>query len=156
MIKRRKKPWQDHWNGVGGHIEPGEDKTLSVYREILEETGIDLKKAKRVQYKGIVTWNHEAPDQLLHDETAPIEGMHAFLAYLAPTQAVWENEQETREGTLAWKTIDWVCDVNNKEVAHNVPYFLPDMLQSDSPKRYHCTFKQSVLQKVEIVNHFTP
>jgi 8-oxo-dGTP diphosphatase len=35
-----KKIWAGHYNGIGGHIEAGEDIQSSAERELLEETGI--------------------------------------------------------------------------------------------------------------------
>lgn len=32
--------WADRYNGIGGHIEPGEDALSSARRELLEETGL--------------------------------------------------------------------------------------------------------------------
>jgi len=42
LIKQNsdKKPGFDKWNGIGGHIEDGEDPYFAARREILEETGL--------------------------------------------------------------------------------------------------------------------
>jgi 8-oxo-dGTP diphosphatase len=149
MVRRVKKPWKDHWNGLGGHIEPGETPKESVVRETLEETGIDLNQAKKVMYKGIVTWNNEAPDQETEATDAPIPGMYAFIAELPETQPLWEDERPTREGGLAWLSLDSVCNSNNKLIAHNVPYFLSKMMETVSLHRYHCIFKNGQLQEVQ-------
>lgn len=34
------RDWPGYYNGVGGHIEPGEDATSAARREIVEETGL--------------------------------------------------------------------------------------------------------------------
>lgn len=35
-----KRIWAGYYNGIGGHVEPGEDVLTSAKRELLEETGI--------------------------------------------------------------------------------------------------------------------
>ncbi len=37
-----KRLWRDRLNGVGGHLERGEDPLSAVRREVLEETGLEV------------------------------------------------------------------------------------------------------------------
>ncbi len=43
MIKGapEKRIWADLYNGVGGHVERGEDVFAAAHREVIEETGLD-------------------------------------------------------------------------------------------------------------------
>ena len=42
----------DCWGMVGGHVEPGEDFDVAVYRELAEETGITWES-------GLTLWRDE-------------------------------------------------------------------------------------------------
>jgi len=46
-----KRIWAGLYNGVGGHIEPGEDVYTATLREVKEETGLDVSN---VRLRGIV------------------------------------------------------------------------------------------------------
>ena len=41
-----KRIWPDKYNGVGGHVETGEDILSGARREIYEETGLTVDLAK--------------------------------------------------------------------------------------------------------------
>lgn len=41
-----KKLWSNLYNGIGGHIERGEDVSSAAWREILEETGLRVKNLR--------------------------------------------------------------------------------------------------------------
>jgi 8-oxo-dGTP diphosphatase len=143
MIRRNKYPWIGQWNGAGGKIEAGETPEQAMLRELLEETTIDLSKAAENRFVGIVTWEWDN-----REPTKLIPGMYAYLSFLSPDQKTWPEERKTREGIVAWKSISWACDTNNKELAHNLPHFLPLMLKADKPMRYHCIFTNDVLKNL--------
>ena len=119
LVNRQKPPAMGLWNGVGGKIESGETIEASVCREVYEETGILVSKPA---YKG---------DVLLHGDT--FVGMHLFLAEL-PGAVATENVQSTREGILAWKSIDWVLDESNMGIISNLKRYLPYMLGDEGPR----------------------
>ena len=129
MVNREKQPWKGAWNGVGGKRMDLESPIDAIIREVYEETDILVTKEQVID-KGIVTWNtFHALGQGLHVYVIELD---ASYPYITP--------KPTPEGILDWKTIDWVCDVDNYGVAHNIPYFLPTVLTEQTRYRYHCTF----------------
>lgn len=45
LVKKNRPAWQNGlWNGVGGHIEPGEFPLDAMKREFVEETGVAIDK----------------------------------------------------------------------------------------------------------------
>jgi 8-oxo-dGTP diphosphatase len=62
----------DSWGMVGGHVEPGEDFEVAVYRELAEETGISWDS-------GLSLWR----DEELYAGTPQL---HRFQVWAAPTE----------------------------------------------------------------------
>lgn len=48
LCKRKKNPYKDLYNFVGGKIEPGEEHLSAAYRELFEETTISEQDIKLV------------------------------------------------------------------------------------------------------------
>ncbi len=118
MLKRRKAPNQGLWNGIGGHIEPGEDPLECALREVREETGYSLD---RLDFAGILTWDGF--------ETPP-GGLYIFHGQAPPGEP-----QDTEEGTLAWKSREWV--LSNEEVVSNIHVFGPRVFDHSGPCEYY-------------------
>lgn len=88
MLHRTKKVYdenRDKWIGVGGKFEEGESPEDCMRREVLEETGLQVRSFR---YCGIVTFV---------SDIYPCEYMHLFRC------TDWDGiEQECDEGELAW------------------------------------------------------
>lgn len=144
MLFRNSLPNQYLWNGLGGKLEANESPREGIYREVLEEAGIDLNHAEYLRFSGLVTWANGV------DPTSPSRGMYAFVTKLPESFETWSDEIDTPEGLLAWKEIAWVCDKSNSKVVSNIPYFLPPMLAEDEPQEYFCDFEANGLLKAVV------
>lgn len=129
LIQRKKPPYVGKWNGLGGKIESGELPEMAAKREIVEETGLNVFDAK-VMYTGIVTWDSFTDDNK--------KGMYAYL-FLFP-KGIEPPKKEIHEGILGWKSMEWIVNEENKEVAENIRYFLPEMMTNSEPMLYHCEY----------------
>jgi 8-oxo-dGTP diphosphatase len=139
MMNRQKAPWMGAWNGIGGKIENKEDQVACLIREIKEETQIDID-LKNIFDKGEVTWN-----------TFDANG-HGLYLYLIKMDDdfIYHTPKVTDDGIIDWKKIDWVSSFDNYGVAHNIPYFLPNLISNPNRYRYHCTFDKRFLIDVKI------
>ena len=108
--------WPNKYNGVGGHVEAGEDIHTSAIREIREETGLDVHE---LTLRGIVN----IP---VADQTAGIV-VFVFTA-VAPSRQVTSSD----EGTLEWIPRGSLDEV---DLVEDLPTLLPIVLgmPSDAP-----------------------
>ncbi len=83
-----KRIWANKYNGVGGHVEPGEDVLTAARRELEEETGLTTNSVPDLRLCGTVVVN---------TEQNPGIGMYVF------TGECREGEPKaSTEGTLEW------------------------------------------------------
>ena len=122
MLNRIKSPNMGLWNGVGGKLEPNEDKFDGIKREITEETGLIIND---VDYHGEVYWYADSS----------IGGMHVFTANF-PENSDFKAPIDDIEGLLAFKTKDWLFHKENKGVISNIPIFLEKMMATTDKLRF--------------------
>lgn len=130
MLHRSSPPNQGLWNGVGGHLEPGEEPLTSVLREVREETGYVLSAAR---FAGLLTWEGF--------ETPP-GGLYIYEA-----QAPEGEPRSCDEGTLAWKPREWVFSA--PEVVSNIHIFGPLVLNGCPPQVYHFVYQEGKVLRYE-------
>jgi 8-oxo-dGTP diphosphatase len=130
MLHRRFPPNQGLWNGVGGHIEPGETPRQAVMREVAEETGYHIENP---EFSGLLTWE---------GFEIPPGAIAIFTAKVSHPDFITNHE-----GNLAWKPRDWAC--SSSEVVDNIHVFLPPILAGAGPQHYHFRYHDG--QRVEDV-----
>lgn len=117
LLHRQKPPNLGKWNGVGGHIEPGESPYRSCLREVKEETGFTLES---LHFAGLLTWR---------GFEAPTGGLYLFTA------AAPDGEQiESTEGRLQWRHRQWAFSA--PEIVSNLHVVLPAVLDGAPPQVY--------------------
>lgn len=105
-----KKIWPGMYNGVGGHVEAGEDVRNAARREILEETG---QIVDQLCLRGVVTIQTSTPQT----------GILLFIF------TAWTDEravQPSPEGTPEWVPL---ALVNELPVVADVPLLLERALE---------------------------
>lgn len=126
MLHRRKAPNRGLWNGVGGHLEPGESPLAGCLREVWEETGLRITAAR---FGGLVTWE---------GFEAPPGGLYLFTAEAPPGEVTGNGE-----GDLAWRRRGWVF--SSPQVVGNIHLFAPLLLAGAAPRRYHFVYRDGRL-----------
>lgn len=104
---RHKRLFPGKVNGVGGHVEPGEDVAASAAREIYEESGLavdDLWLAGVVHVDGRLGQADALPDGV----------MPGVMLFVFTAQARSRDARASEEGELIWTSLsqvhglDWV------------------------------------------------
>jgi 8-oxo-dGTP diphosphatase len=130
-------PWSGHLNGVGGHIEQGEDPRSAALREIKEETGLILSPTS-LYLSGVVTVDVGNP---------PGVGLFIFVG-----ETETSDVHNSFEGTPEWIDLD---DLENETLVKDLPTLLPRAMKSYHNKQPFCavtTFKEDGTPDI----HFNP
>ncbi len=111
-----KRLWAGRYNGVGGHIEPGEDIYSATQREIQEETGLSVHD---LRLRGIVHVDAGDPEV-------------GILFFIFTAQADSRTVGTSPDGELIW----WPADrLPTADLVEDLPIVLPRVLAmaADAP-----------------------
>ena len=115
LIKRKKKPFADLYNGIGGKIEQNES---------IEETNIRIENPKLLItsiYPKSVNADEEKEMSVLYDTVNEVD------------------VKENYEGTFEWKPIEFALDFYNKQIAglSNLAQFIKEILDIEGIKKFY-------------------
>lgn len=113
LMLRKKAPYINSYNGIGGKIEEGEDAYSAAIRECREEINIDIKALKRLY---TIIYPVDNSDKETID-------LHIFYQFIQECE-LGSND----EGDYAWHPISFAVDFNNKKLAENVAIFVREIL----------------------------
>lgn len=103
-----KRIWAGKYNGIGGHVEQGEDASSAARRELIEETGLVVNELRLC-------------GTLLVD-ASPGVGIGIFIFRAEYNEG---DLKESAEGTLEWLSMD---DLAGRHLVEDLPILLPRVL----------------------------
>jgi len=106
-----KRLWANHFNGLGGHVEPGEDILAAAHREWAEETGLPVSD---LTLRGVV-----------NIETGGEAGVLVFVFRGHTDQ---RRPQSSPEGTPEWIPLARLTDF---PLVDDLPLLIPRTLSDD-------------------------
>jgi 8-oxo-dGTP diphosphatase len=117
-----KRLWANLYNGIGGHVERGEDVLGAALRELHEEAGFSRS---RLNLRGVITIDTGQEVGI---------GLYVFLGKCSEAEAEnIRNNISSIEGTLEWVK---KADIDRLPLVEDLPILLPRLLSmkpSDHP-----------------------
>ncbi len=106
LIQKNRPDWQKgKVNGIGGHIEKGEEPINSFIREVREETGIELNTT-HVQFVGYI----QSPESLVHVYTTLYDGEKNTVSSRTDEKVAWFPRAELPPNIMS--NLSWLIPLS--------------------------------------------
>jgi 8-oxo-dGTP diphosphatase len=115
--------WAGHYNGLGGHLEQGEDPLRSALREVREETGLVVDS---LRLRGVV---------VIDTGSVPGIGLYVFQGLGPPGRP-----SPGREGTAEWVEISRLGEL---PLVEDLPALLPRVLDAEDRPPFSAAYSYS-------------
>ncbi|MEA3340922.1 MAG: NUDIX domain-containing protein [Chloroflexota bacterium] len=103
-----KRIWPNQYNGIGGHVEPGEDVHTAALREIREETGLSVRD---LRLRGVIN--------------IPVESNTGILLFVFTAITATRDVRPSDEGAPEWVSGDRAAEL---DLVEDLPTLLPRVL----------------------------
>jgi 8-oxo-dGTP diphosphatase len=120
-----KRIWANQYNGIGGHIEKGEDIRQAAQRELKEETGLSVSNLKLCATIMIDTGDYSGIGLFVFRGKDPMGEL-----------------QISEEGSLSWVPM---AELHNYSLVEDLPVILPEIMKlspADEPLSILYTFDE--------------
>lgn len=135
-----KRLWAGKYNGIGGHVEKGEDVLSAAQRELREEAGLQLSE---LQLTGIITIDVHSPAEP-GPETSP--GIVLFV-FTGEVPAGIEP-RPSREGELIWIETSRLAEY---PLVEDLPAILPHVAKHRSKRSvFYAAYSYDVQNRLNI------
>lgn len=119
LIERspRARLFPGYFNGIGGHVERGEDVLTSAQREVREETGLEVGA---LELRGVLAVGHSQYPDASHPDDEP-----GALVFIFVGAAAGRAVTPSAEGRLHWVALERLASVR---LMPDLPELLPQLL----------------------------